>query len=235
MAEDEAEDQPTKKARKTENSFLLSFDFSSTDSLDSILYWKNPPASCTLENGAGMKIIPKRQTDFWRKSFRTPPVDSATGHALLYGVPEGVQRCIAQTTFTLKGSNQYDQAGIMVYIDDQHWLKAGIEVEGGVANMSCVITNGESDWNYKVWPTMQDIHIRVEIKWYSGLCECIVEHMEEGGGDTGNWCFLREAPIGLPGDERVKVGIMCCAPKESNGEGTEAIFKSLTIQGEYSP
>ena len=232
MAEERAEEQPTKKRRKTENNLFLSFDFSSTDTLDSSLYWKNPPASYTLENGIGVRIIPKRLTDFWCKSFHKPPANRTTGHALLYSVPEGVQRCIAQTTFTLKGNTQYDQAGIMVYIDDRHWLKAGIEVEGGAANMSCVSTNGESDWNYRVWPTVQDIQIRVEIKWYSGFCECMVEHME----DTGNWCFLREAPIGFPGgqdSEQVKVGIMCCAPKECNGEEMEATFKSLTIQGEY--
>lgn len=216
--------------------FCLSFDFSITDTLDPSLLWKNPPASCTLENGAGLRIIPKPQTDFWRKTFQTPPADRATGHALLYSIPNGVQKCIAQTTFTLKENNQYDQAGIMVFIDDQHWLKAGIEVEGGMANMSCVVTNGESDWNYRVWPTMRDVQVRVEVDWYSGFCECKVEHAdlnEEGGEATGNWCFLREAPIALPGGgegEGVKVGIMCCAPKkESDGEGMEAIFKSLTI------
>lgn len=231
MAANESDEQPSKKQRKGED-FSLNFDFTNADTLDPKLTWTNPPASCNLENGVGLRVCPKPKMDFWRKTFRTPPADSASGHALVYSIPEGVTRCVAQTNFTLKDKVQYDQAGLMVFVDDQHWLKTGIEVEGGVANMSCVVTNLESDWSYKTWPTTQDVRIEVEIKWYAGFIECLVKH---GDQESSGWSFLREAPISLPSDGEVKVGVMCCAPKmEEGGEaGMEAIFKCLTVQGEY--
>ena len=40
----------------------------------------------------------------------------------------------------------YDQAGIMVRIDDAHWVKAGIEMSDGKALLSSVLTVGQSDW-----------------------------------------------------------------------------------------
>ena len=40
----------------------------------------------------------------------------------------------------------YDQAGIMVRIDAQHWVKAGIEFSDGRAMLASVLTDGRSDW-----------------------------------------------------------------------------------------
>jgi hypothetical protein len=40
----------------------------------------------------------------------------------------------------------YDQAGIMVRIDDAHWVEAGIEMSDGKALLSSVLTVGQSDW-----------------------------------------------------------------------------------------
>ena len=226
-----AEEKPSKR---TKMALSESFDFTNMKTLDSTgLEWKNEPESFSLDAEAGLRMIPKPKTDFWRRTYQDPPADRASGHALLYEVPVGVQECTAQTVFTLKHQTQYDQAGVMVFIDDHHWLKAGIELEGGVPCMSCVVTNGESDWGYLVWPTAEDITIRVTIRRYpSAVCECKVEYMDE----KGVWCFLRESPISLPGEGgEIKVGVTCCAPKkekEGSDAGMEAIFKSLVIQGE---
>ena len=40
----------------------------------------------------------------------------------------------------------YDQAGIMVRIDEARWVKAGIEISDGKALLSSVLTIGQSDW-----------------------------------------------------------------------------------------
>ena len=42
----------------------------------------------------------------------------------------------------------------MIYIDDSHWVKAGIEYCDGQAKLSVVVTNGYSDWSTQVWPSM---------------------------------------------------------------------------------
>lgn len=224
-----AEEQPSKKAKtEEEGSFSLNFDFTATDSLDPKLSWLNPPQSATLEGAAGLKVLPKAGSDFWCKTYTEPPANRASGHALLYAVSADVQKCIVQTDFSLEYHSRYDQAGIMVYVDDRHWLKAGLEMEQGEPNMSCVVTNQESDWNYKVWPT-KTAHIRATVKRYSGICDCSVEYM----GDEGAWCFLRDAYIVLPSPEvEVKVGLLVAAPKkEEGGGGMEAFFKSMAIEG----
>lgn len=209
----------------------ISFDFSNTTAIDSILSWLNPPASVTLVEGTGLKVVPGIGTDFWRKTYRDPSADRNSGHALLFSIPPGKEKCLATTEFSILGDHlQYDQAGVMVYVDNRHWVKAGIEIENGVPNMSCVVTDGESDWNYTLWSASRDVQIRVTVELFPGVCECKVEYRDEQGG----WSLLREAPIGIPSGgegEGVRVGIMCCSPKkESEDKGMEAVFKSLTIE-----
>ena len=52
------------------------------------------------------------------------------------------------TSFTLKPKEQFDQAGIMVIVNENVWVKAGIEYTDGFPNLSCVVTNdGYSDWS----------------------------------------------------------------------------------------
>ena len=225
-----AEEKPAKKARKE---FSASFDFSSAEAIDPALCWNHPRESASLEGGAGLRVTPKPGTDYWRKTFRDPPADRASGHALLYNVPSDAQQCTILTEFSLKEHVQFDQAGLIVYLDDSHWLKTGLEFENGVSNMSCVVTNGQSDWNYLVWPTSQNVKLRLTLQLYPGVCECKVEHWDERGeGEEGKWTFLREAPI-MGGPDGVKVGPMCCAPKKMNeNEGMEAIFKYFSVQGE---
>ena len=41
----------------------------------------------------------------------------------------------------------YDQAGLMVRLDEKNWLKTGIEYVKGVQNVSAVVTREVSDWS----------------------------------------------------------------------------------------
>lgn len=41
----------------------------------------------------------------------------------------------------------YDQAGIMLRVDNKHWIKTGIEYVEGVQNLSAVVTHNYSDWS----------------------------------------------------------------------------------------
>lgn len=224
-----AEEKAAKRARKE---FSECFDFTTADSIDPSLVWNNPPASSTLEKDTGLRVTPKPGTDYWLKPFHDPPADRATGHGLMYSVPPEAQQCVAETQFSFAQQRaQYDQAGLMVYLDDAHWLKCGIEYVDGVPNMSCVATNDRSDWNYRAWTAGNDIKIRVCLTLYPGVCECKVEHWE-GSGDEGKWTFLREAPV-VGGPDDIKVGVALCAPKkEDDSEGMEAVFKYLKIKGE---
>ena len=222
-----SEEQPAKKAKK-ESSISMDIDFTAVSSLDPGLSWLNQPESATFAGSDGLKVTPKPGADFWCKSYRTPPHCENSGHALLSLIPADVRECCLQTEFTIRDHARYDQAGAMVYLDDTHWLKTGLEVEGGKIKMSCVVTNGASDWSYKAWPT-KEAQMKITLKRYSGLCECEVE-CKNGDG----WDFLRDAVIFYPDGKKevdIRAGLLCAAPKkEKEGEGMDAFFKSLSIQ-----
>ena len=48
-----------------------------------------------------------------------------------------------EVTFELTPARQFDQGGLFVRVDDEHWIKAGIEVVDGKPRLSCVVTNGQ--------------------------------------------------------------------------------------------
>lgn len=206
------------------------FDFASLSSLESSgLNWKNNPATAKLEEGEGLRVIPKPKTDFWRKTFQEPPANRASGHALLYPVPLNLQKWSAEVVFTINPQTLYDQAGLFVYADDQHWLKAGVEVEGGKPRMSCVVTDGESSWNFTKWQTVKDVKVRVLGTMFLRVCECTVEYFDK---KDDQWCFLREGQINLTKEGAgVSVGMMCCAPKKEEGseEGMDVVFKTFIL------
>ena len=215
----------------SEDNFSVRYDFSTMSTLEHAgVYWKNDPASANLEEGVGLRVIPKSNTDFWCKTFREPTVKRTSGHALLHKVPDSLQTWCVEVVFTLNPQVRYDQAGVMVYVDGSHWLKAGIEVEGGKPRMSCVVTDRESDWNYLTWPCTDNIQVRIHGAMFNGVCECKVEYLDEGKHE---WCFLREGPISLPKGASMSVGCMCCAPKKegSDEKGMDAVFRSFTLSG----
>lgn len=226
-------EKPPKRARTEDGEggekFSFNFDFCTMSTMDPSLTWLNQPLSATFEGDAGLKVVPKPGSDYWCKTYRDPPANRASGHALVYTLPKKTQQCILQTDFSMKDYARFDQAGVMVHVDDRHWLKAGLEMENGIPNMSAVVTNMESDWNLFAWPS-RAAKMRVTVKRYSSLCECTVECM----GDEGTWSIFRDACVNLSGDEaEVKVGLLCAAPsKENDADGMEAFFKCLSIEGE---
>jgi len=52
-----------------------------------------------------------------------------------------------EVTFVLNYSGQFDQAGIIVYSDSQHWIKAGVESADGLPQVGAVVTSINSDWS----------------------------------------------------------------------------------------
>ncbi len=228
----ESEAKKRRTDQEEEKPFNASFDFTNAQVLDPRLTWNNAPASYDLVEGTGLVVTPKPKTDYWCRTYHTPPSDRTSGHSLLYSLPATeLKEVSAETTFTLEHKIQFDQAGLMVLVDGRHWLKAGIEIEDGCPNISCVTTNTESDWSYKQWPTAENIRIRVKMSFYPQLVEYKVEYAD----DKGVWCFLREGPLFLPSEgAEVKVGVMCCAPKkeEDDNDGMKVTFKSLEINGQ---
>ena len=103
--------------------------------------WLNEPAEWSLD-GDRLTVQAEPETDFWRVTHYGFTRDS--GHFAATG----------QTALRFRGAfaAQYDQAGLMLRVDAERWIKAGIELADGRAWLSVVVTNGVSDWSQQPAP-----------------------------------------------------------------------------------
>lgn len=105
------------------------------------MQWFNEPEKWTVENQAlSMFITPK--SAYWRISHYGFTVDDAPFYYALYGGEFEVK-----VKITGDYKNRFDQAGLMLRIDEQNYIKAGIEFVDGVYNLSTVVTHKTSDWS----------------------------------------------------------------------------------------
>lgn len=103
--------------------------------------WLNPPVN-TVEVNSQLKVTTAHESDFWRNTSYGFVHDS--GHALLTEFPA---HSSMEVSFILDYTGQFDQAGIIVHSDSQHWIKAGVESADGFPQVGAVVTSINSDWS----------------------------------------------------------------------------------------
>ena len=162
--------------------------------------WLNEPPSWTLQEG-GLEMTTGLKTDFWQGTWYGFHRDD--GHALL--VPtEG--DFTASVTFDCDYEHVYDQAGLMLRLDAERWIKLGIEYAEGAINFSIVVTNERSDWSVVARPAARGPQsVRITRKGDAALAQFL-------DGEAG-WTLMRLCPF--PGGARVMVGPMACSPERA--------------------
>lgn len=173
--------------------------------------WLNQPASWLAED-ASLTMTTDAKTDFWRETHYDFTRDS--GHFL--GFP-------AANDFTAKIRIQgefrtlYDQAGLMVRIDEKRWVKTGVEFTDGELFLSTVITDGKSDWSVsQPFKELEDFYIRVTLA--RGALRI------QASRDGTFWPLLRLAPF--PVAASYEVGPTACTPERS---GLSVCFSEFSI------
>ena len=104
-------------------------------------HWLNQPLN-VLQEGSELKVSTVHESDFWRNTSYGFVHDS--GHALLTDFPANSSM---EVTFLLDYVGQFDQAGIIIHSDSQHWIKAGVESADGRPQVGAVVTSINSDWS----------------------------------------------------------------------------------------
>ena len=167
--------------------------------------WLNEPKAW-----AGDSVTADPETDFWRTTHYGFVRDS--GHFRFARVGGDFTALV-----TVSGDYRelYDQAGLMLRLDAEHWLKAGVEYVEGRRTLSAVVTRSFSDWStVPAFEAPDPLRLRlsrhgsaVRVEWATGR-----------GFEMLRLAYLPERAAAL-------VGPMCCSPERAGLEVRFADFR----------
>ncbi len=174
--------------------------------------WLNEPKSHRSVDGNVLEVVTDKGTDFWRETHYGFTRDS--GHFLGIAAPAAFT---CQLRVRAKFEQLYDQAGLMIRVNERQWVKAGIELSDGRAMLSSVLTDGKSDWAtgpYEADPS--DFWIRATVD--KGVLRL------QASKDGNYWPLVRLCPF--PVAARYLVGPMTCTPER---EGLKVHFSDWML------
>lgn len=174
--------------------------------------WHCEPPAWRDEDGV-ITVTTAHGSDFWRKTHYGFVRDN--GHFYFDRIAGGF---VVEAKITGDYAALYDQAGLMVRLDEANWIKTGIELVDGAQQVSAVVTRDTSDWSVMPAPgnptalwlrlTRQGDTIEIHTSF-----------------DGQIYTLLRLAYF-PPGDV-ARVGIMACSPE---GPGFTARFEAFSIR-----
>ena len=189
---------------------FLSYLILPAQSLDR-MQWFNEPENWSVENNVlTMDVTP--QSDYWRISHYGFTVDDAP---FLYTVRGG------EFEVKVKISGEYkvrfDQAGLMLRIDNENYIKTGIEFVDGKYNLSTVVTHKTSDWS------VIELEKPVEYVWIKAVRRLDAVEIFYSFDDK-EYTMMRNC--WLQDNTPVMVGMMAACP---DGNGFKATFEGFRI------
>jgi regulation of enolase protein 1 (concanavalin A-like superfamily) len=173
--------------------------------------WYNEPEQWSFKNSRlTMQVTPK--TDYWRITHYGFTVDDGPFFHTERG---GEFEVVVKITGDYQ--TRFDQMGLMLRVDEKHWIKTGIEYVDGAYNFSTVVTNDYSNWSVtplagytdSLWIKAVRRHDAVEI-FYS----------------TDGKSYRMANVAYLPQQNPVMVGMMAASP---DGDGFKAVFEDFKI------
>ncbi len=175
------------------------------------MQWLNDPPTWREDNGI-LAVRAAAKTDFWRKTHDGGIRDN--GHFYFDTAQHDFS---AVLEIVGEYEEQYDQAGLMVRLDETTWLKCGVELKDGIQYASVVVTRDWSDWSVvrldrpeSIWFRVHRIQNTFEVEF----------SLDGEAYQMIRQAFLTEAP-------ELQVGPMIAAPK---GDGFRAVFKDFTVR-----
>jgi regulation of enolase protein 1 (concanavalin A-like superfamily) len=173
--------------------------------------WLHEPQKWEVQNDTLSMFVPPK-TDYWRLTHYGHTIDNGPfRHTSLRGEFE------VRVKISGDYKAPYDQSGLMLRLDHEHWIKAGIELVDGRYNLSVVVTHTTSDWSVVVLPGPVAF---VWIKAVRQLDSVKVFYSFDGARYT----LMREA--WFRDEVPLMVGVMGASP---GGEGFEARFEEFSI------
>lgn len=174
--------------------------------------WFNEPAEWSISDGRlSMSVTPK--SDYWRISHYGFTVDDAPFYYAEYG-----GEFEAKVKVSGEYKTRFDQAGLMVRIDHENYIKAGIEYVDGRYNLSTVVTHHTSDWSVIA------LDKPVEAIWIKAVRRRDAVEIFYSFDDK-EYTLMRNA--WMEANRPVKIGMMGASP---DGNGFKASFSDFTVK-----
>ena len=183
----------------------------SAQSLDK-MQWFNEPTKWEIKNNSlTMNVTP--QSDYWRISHYGFTVDDAP---FLYTLRGGEFEVKVKVTGDYTA--RFDQAGLMLRIDHDNYIKAGIEFVDGKYNLSTVVTHHTSDWSIIA------LDRPVPFVWIKAVRRLDAIEVFYSFDDV-TYTLMRNA--WMPDNHPIMVGVMAACP---DGNGFKARFDNFSIK-----
>ncbi|MBB12858.1 MAG: hypothetical protein CMC78_01665 [Flavobacteriaceae bacterium] len=174
--------------------------------------WFNEPSSWEVKDGnLKMNVTPK--SDYWRKTHYGFTVDDGPFYFTTRG---GEFEVLVKISGSYK--TRFDQMGLMLRIDEEHWIKTGIEYVDGVYNFSTVVTDVYSNWS------VVELSGKPESIWIKAVRRLdaveIFYSVDGVNYKMSNVAYLLDK-------KPVMVGMMAASP---DGDGFDALFEGFSIK-----
>lgn len=201
------------------NKNLILYESFEKESLGNLLRWRCEPRKWFLDTSSSQLVLETdEKTDYWQKTHYDFQADN--GH-FLYTKTSKNFRMTTKVTITPK--NRYDQAGLMIRISENTWVKTSLEfIPDGLSKLGVVVTNrGYSDWSTKYVDCEDTVQLYYQLSRIDQ--NCYVNYSWDGK----EWFQIRIAHLDIPDGSPILAGVYACSPQ---GKGQEVRFDFLSIE-----
>ncbi len=176
------------------------------------MQWFNEPSQWEIKDKK-LTLFATPQSDYWRIAHYGFTVDDAPFLYTTYG-----GEFEAKVKITGDYRERYDQAGMMIRIDHENYIKTGIEYVDGKYNLSAVVTHHTSDWS------VITLDRAVPFIWIKAVRRLDAVEIYYSYDDQ-TYTLMRIA--WLKDNTPVQVGLMAASP---DGQGFQASFEHFQVK-----
>ncbi|MDY6977762.1 MAG: DUF1349 domain-containing protein [Pseudomonadota bacterium] len=167
-----------------------------------------------------VSITTEPETDFWQRSYYGFRNDNAPALQI-----ESSDNFTFTTKVSFDYQAQFDQCGLIIYLDSENWFKASIEYENSeFSRLGSVVTNlGYSDWATSDIPLPNEIWYRLSRRGPDFLIESSFDgvifkqmrifHLHKLGETTAK---MGKSNPPMPASSVVSFGVYACSPLDSS-------------------
>jgi uncharacterized protein len=190
--------------------------------------WLNPPQHSQITADM-VELTTEPGSDFWQRSYYGFRNDNA--HALQL---EHAGNFTFTTRADFQYQKQFDQCGVIIYLNSENWFKASIEFETpNLSRLGSVVTNhGYSDWATTDIQTVNTMWYRLSRRGPDFLIESSSDgiafkqmrifHLHQLGETTPEM-GAQNPP--QPPAQSVRFGVYACSPNPSSFTARFSQFK----------